>query len=143
MNFQPYLFFPQGDGVRAPIRQTAIRNPSGLLPRDTSTRLYQRRKAAPNPFATAIRSLPQYGQVRASAFSQMGRGRWGSDSIPPPFFGGSMSDPLGLGKVMKGRGRAALQPLILSTRYYAPTFGGRRRKRGRALPVSRINPGSF
>ncbi len=144
-NTQPYLFDPRGDGVRGPIRQTAIHNPNGLLLPATAAKLWKRRHAAPKPFARAIKSLPVYSSVAPSAFSQYGRGRPGIGlPFPPPFFGGG-ADPL---KLSIGRGRRRLAPRILPTPEYAPTFGGNRRrkvKRGRASLLqlrSVVNPGS-
>ena len=140
-NTQPYLFDPRGDGVRAPIRQTAIRNPTGLLAPAVAAKLWMRRRAARKPFASAINGLSVYSHVEPSAFSQFGRGRLGQASMPPPFFGGK-SDRLKL----KIGGRRRLAPRIKSSLDYAPTYGGLRYTKygGISLAtISRINPGSF
>lgn len=99
-NVQPYLFNPAGDGVRAPIRQTAIRDPNGLLRPATASLLYSRRRAKPNVFASTITSRYSAANVAPSSFAQYGRGRMSTTT------------------------RRRLNPGVTSTRLYQPTYGG-------------------
>lgn len=130
---QNYMFDPAGDGIRFPIRQTAIVNPNGLLPRGVAAKLWARRHAAPDPFASAITSRYNASDVVPSAFAQFGRG--------------SKADPLKLGRGRIGFRRIA--QVIPSSSIYAPKYGGarrgKRRHRGGAIATVNavINPGSY
>ena len=101
-NFQPYLFNPYGLGVYAPVRQTAVKGMGGLLPPHVASKLYARRHAKPNVFASTITSRYNVSNIEPSEFSQYGRGKariirnkgitYGPDYHPT--YGGSVSDPL-------------------------------------------------
>ena len=75
-NTQPYPFFPKGDGVRYPIRQTSIKSWDGNLKPSTSAKLYAYRKN-PRPYSTQIHSTPDSGTSSAgkpSWFATYGTG---------------------------------------------------------------------
>ena len=131
MNFQPYLFDPRGDGVRAPIRQTAAKGIGGLLPPNVAAKLYARRHAKPNAFASTITSRYNVSHVEPSSFSQMGRGRAQikrslgvtRSKHYHPLFGGSYvrSDPLKLhigGKHVYRGGLVATRNAIINPGSY-------------------------
>lgn len=78
-----YQYYPQGSGVYYPIRQTGLRDPTGLLPRGVASKLWSKQNIAQDPFFTSIKGKAVYDSVVPSYFSQIGRGR---------------SDPLQLGR---------------------------------------------
>jgi hypothetical protein len=109
---QNYIFDPRGDGVRYPIRQTAARGSGGLLPPGVASKLYARRHAKPNVFASTITSRYNAANVIPSSFSQYGRGTGYRRKARPSgtrygqTFGGRKSDPLRLFQGRGGYGRS-------------------------------------
>ena len=75
MNFQPYIFHPQGYGVYAPIRESPLREKRENLTPATAALYWKRQRKMPNVFSTAITSRYNSTEILPSAFAQYGRGR--------------------------------------------------------------------
>lgn len=74
-------YYP-GDGLRFPINQD--HNPKGvwsgpgaLLPPARAAAYFRKQRGIPNPYASAIKTRPEYSQVVPSFTAQFGRGRNG------------------------------------------------------------------